>query len=154
MTPAPPGLRHALHLDVEVGTTVETGATAGGIRRLVPITGGTASGPLLTGRILPGGTDDQLIRTETWTEVEARYVVETDRGELVSVRSRGLRTGSADDIARLRRDQPVDPARIYFRSSPTFETSSTRLSALTTRLFVGSGTRHPRSVVLDFYEVL
>ena len=154
MTPGPPGLRHALHLDVEVGAPVEVGATAAGIRRLVPITGGTVSGPLLSGRILPGGTDYQLIRTETWTEVEARYVVETDRGELVYVWNRGVRTGSAEDIARLRRDEPVDPARIYFRSSPTFETSSARLSALTTRLFVGSGTRHPRSVVFDFYEVL
>jgi len=154
VTPTAPALRHALHLDVEVGAPVEVGPTAGGIRRLVPITGGCASGPLLTGRILPGGIDHQLIRTETWTEVEARYVVETDRGELVYVRNRGLRTGSAEDIARLRRDEPVDPARIYFRSSPTFETSSARLSALTTRLFVGSGTRHPRSVVFDFYEVL
>jgi len=154
VTAAPPGLRHVLHLDVEVGVPVEVGATAAGIRRLVPITGGTVAGPLLSGRILPGGTDYQLIRTETWTEVEARYVLETDRGELVYVRNRGVRTGSADDIARLRRDEPVDPERIYFRSSPTFETSSERLTGLTARLFVGSGTRHPRSVVFDFFEVL
>ena len=154
MTAAPPGLRDVLHLDVEVGVPVEVGATAAGIRRLVPITGGTVAGPLLSGRILPGGTDYQLIRTETWTEVEARYVLETDRGELVYVRNRGVRTGSADDIARLRRDEPVDPERIYFRSSPTFETSSERLTGLTARLFVGSGTRHPRSVVFDFFEVL
>ena len=53
MTPPAPGLRHALHLDVEVGAPVEVGATAAGIRRLVPITGGTVSGPLLSGRILP-----------------------------------------------------------------------------------------------------
>jgi hypothetical protein len=149
----PPELRHVLHLDVGVGAPVEVGPTSAGLRRLVPITGGTASGPLLQGRIVPGGWDDQLARSETETEVEARYVIETDRSELVYVTNRGLRTGTADDVARLLRDESVDPSRIYFRSSPTFETSAERLSALTTRLFVGVGTRHPRSVVFDFFEV-
>ncbi len=102
---------------------------------------------------MPGGWDYQLVRSETETEVEARYLVETDRGELVYVANRGLRTASADDVARLLRDEPVDPSRIYFRSSPTFETAAERLSVLTSRLFVGVGTRHPRSVVFDFFEV-
>jgi Protein of unknown function (DUF3237) len=150
---SPPELRHVLHLDVEVGAPVEVGPTPAGLRRLVPITGGAASGPLLTGRVLPGGTDFQLIRSETVTEVEARYVVETELGERVFVVNRGLRTGSAEDVARLRRDEPVDPARIYFRSSPVFETSSERLAVLTSRVFVGVGSRHPRSVVFDVYEV-
>ena len=148
----PPELRHVLHLDVEVGAPVEVGRTAAGLRRLVPITGGTASGPLLQGRIVPGGWDYQLVRSAT--ETEARYVVETDRGKLVYVTNRGLRTGTADDVARLLRDEPVDPSRIYFRSTPVFETAAERLSALTSRLFVGVGTRHPRAVVFDFFEVL
>jgi Protein of unknown function (DUF3237) len=152
VTGAPP-LTHALHLEVEVGAPVEIGRTPAGLRRVVPITGGTVSGPLLTGRILPGGADFQLIRSETETEVEARYVLESDRGELVFVENRGLRTGSAEDIARLRRDEPVDPARIYFRSSPRFETAAPRLARLTSRLFVGTGTRQPRSVTFDFFEV-
>ena len=151
--PEPPPLTHALHLEVEVGPPVEVGTTPGGVRRVIPITGGTVSGPLMTGRILPGGADFQLIRTETETVADAKYVLESDRGELVYVQNLALRTGSAEDIARLRQDLPVDPARIYFRSSPRFETAAPRLAALTSHVFVGSGVRHPRAVVFDFFRV-
>ncbi|MGY1809468.1 DUF3237 domain-containing protein [Blastococcus sp. SYSU D00669] len=150
--PEAPRLTHILHLEVEVAAPLEVGPTPAGLRRVVPITGGTVSG-LFDGRVLPGGADFQLIRTETETEVEARYVLESDAGELVTVHNVGLRTGSAEDIARLRRDEPVDPARIYFRSTPRFETAAPRLVRLTTRVFVGVGTRQPRSVTFDFFEV-
>ena len=149
----PPPLFHVLHLEVEVGAPVEIGSTPAGLRRIIPITGGAVSGPLMTGRILPGGADFQLIRTETETLAEARYVLESDQGERVYVDNRALRTGSAEDIARLRQDVPVDPARIYFRSTPTFETTVPRLAVLTSHVFVGSGVRHPRAVVFDFFRV-
>jgi Protein of unknown function (DUF3237) len=149
----PPPLIHALHLEVEVGAPVEIGMTPAGLRRVIPITGGTVSGRLMTGRILPGGADFQLISTPTETLAEARYVLESDEGELVYVDNRALRTGSAEDIARLRRDEPVDPARIYFRSTPRFETAAPRLAWLAGRVFVGTGTRQPRSVTFDFFEV-
>jgi hypothetical protein len=150
--PEAPGLIHVLHLEVEVAAPLEVGRTPAGLRRVVPITGGTVSG-LFTGRVLPGGADFQLIRTDTETEVEARYLLESDQGELVTVHNVGLRTGSAEDISRLRRDEPVNPARIYFRSTPRFETAAPRLARLATRVFVGVGTRQPRAVIFDFFEV-
>jgi hypothetical protein len=152
VTTEAPALVHVLHLEVEVAAPIEVGRLTSGLRRVVPITGGTVSG-LFTGRVLPGGADLQLIRSDTETEVEARYLLESDEGELVTVHNWGLRTGSAEDIARLRRDEPVDPARIYFRGQPRFETASTRLHRLMTHLFVGVGTRQPRSVIFDVFEV-
>jgi hypothetical protein len=154
VTVTPPPLEHVLHLEVTVDRPVEIGPTPAGHRRVIPITGGTVSGPLLTGRVLPGGADFQVIRTETETVAEARYVIETDQGERVYVENTGLRTGSAEDIARLRQDLPVDPARIYFRSTPRFETSAPRLAVLTSHVFVGSGVRHPAGVVFDFFRVV
>jgi hypothetical protein len=150
--PDAPALVPVLHLEVEVAAPIEVGQLTSGLRRVVPITGGTVSG-LFSGRVLPGGADIQLIRSETETEVEARYLLESDDGELVTVHNLGLRTGSAEDIARLRRDEPVDPARIYFRATPRFETASPRLARLTTHVFVGTGTRQPRSVTFDVFEV-
>ncbi|MGY1625051.1 DUF3237 domain-containing protein [Geodermatophilus sp. SYSU D00965] len=153
MTVVPPPLEHVLHLEVTVDRPIEIGTTAAGHRRVIPITGGTVSGPLMTGRVLPGGADFQVIRTETETVAEARYVLESDRGERVYVENLGLRTGSAEDVARLRQDLPVDPARIYFRSTPRFETDAPRLATLTSHVFVGSGVRHPTAVVFDFFRV-
>jgi hypothetical protein len=153
MTAGTPLLTHVLHLEVEVGKPVEVGPTPAGLRRVIPITGGTVSGPLMSGRILPGGADFQLITGGTLTLAEARYVLESDEGELVHVDNRALRTGSAEDIERLRQDLPVDPSRIYFRSTPRFESAAPRLVELTTHVFVGSGVRHPRAVVFDFFRV-
>ncbi|OMQ14910.1 hypothetical protein A7K94_0213210 [Modestobacter sp. VKM Ac-2676] len=151
--PVPPPLEHLLHLEVTVDPPIEIGATPAGLRRVIPITGGVVSGPLLTGRVLPGGADFQVIRTPTETVAEARYVLESDQGERVYVENTGLRTGSAEDIARLRDGLPVDPARIYFRSVPRFETAAPRLAVLTSHVFVGSGVRHPDAVVFDFFRV-
>jgi hypothetical protein len=69
------------------------------------------------------------------------------------VQNLALRTGSAEDVERLRQDQPVDPAPISFRSTPRFETEAPRLAELTSHVYVGSGVRRPRAVVFDFFQV-
>jgi hypothetical protein len=151
--PNAPALQHVLHLEITVAEGLDVGATPSGLRRVVPITGGCVTGPLFTGRILPGGADVQLLRNPTDTSVDARYVVESDRGELVLVRNVGIRSGSAEDLGRLQREEPVDPARIYFRSTPTFHTAAPRLDRLNTHVYVGSGTRAPGRVTFDVFEV-
>ncbi|CAP44682.1 DUF3237 domain-containing protein [Bordetella petrii] len=150
--PAPPHLEHVSTLHVQVGAPQEIGDTPYGRRRVIPILGGQAHGPL-SGVILPGGADFQAIRTATYTDIHARYVIETAAGHRVYVENTGIRTGSADDIARLARGEPVDPARIYFRSYPRFETAAPELAWLNEHLFVGTGARFPDRVELCFYRV-
>jgi hypothetical protein len=55
--PEPPRLRHVASLQVDVGPPLEIGETPAGLRRIIPITGGRVSGPLFSGRVLPGGAD-------------------------------------------------------------------------------------------------
>lgn len=150
--PPAPELEHLATLIVDVGAPQEIGHTPGGRRRVIPITGGTVTGQL-SGRILPGGADFQAIRSHTFTDIHARYVIETDQGEMVYVENTGIRTGSAEDIAALAHGKPVDPERIYFRSYPRFETASPRLDWLNTHLFLGTGARHPDRVELNFYLI-
>jgi hypothetical protein len=152
-TGSPPGLRHLAHLSIEVGLPLEIGTTPAGRRRVIPILGGTVDGPLLVGKVLPGGADFQLIRTATITEVHARYVLEMVAGDRIYVENTGYRTGSAEDIERLGQGLPVDPDRIYFRSVPRFETESAQLDYLNSCIFVGAGERHPDRVEFDFYQV-
>ena len=150
--PIAPELEHLATLIVDVGAPQEIGHTPGGRRRVIPITGGTVTGTL-SGRILPGGADFQSIRSHTFTDIHARYVIETDQGETIYVENTGIRTGSAEDIAALAHGQAVDPERIYFRSHPRFETASPRLEWLNTHLFVGTGARYPDRVELNFFTV-
>lgn len=56
-------------------------------------------------------------------------------------------------MQQLRRGEAVDPALIYFRALPRFETSDERYRWLTRRIFLCDGVRRADSVELAFYEV-
>ena len=88
---APPKLELAFEASVNVGNPVEVGIVPGGTRRLVPINGGTFSGPLLKGTILPGGADNQLLQSDGFTQLDARYVLQTDDGKKIYVVNQGIR---------------------------------------------------------------
>ena len=148
-----PSLIPVFSIAVDVAPAVEVGATPLGERRLIPILGGRVSGPRLSGQVLPGGADYQSIRDEGLADIHARYVVETDAGSRVYVENTGIRRGPPELIARLKRGEPVDPALIYFRTVPRFETGDPALVWLMRSLFVCAGTRLPDRVLLDIYEL-
>ena len=88
-----------------------------------------------------------------WAELDARYALETDGGDLIYVQNRAIRSGPPELVARLARGETVDPALIYFRCSPSFETASASLGWISQRMFVGTGARYPDRVVITFFEV-
>src|SRR5271165_3948301 len=95
-----PSLEYFLELRVTIGPALEIGPDAFGLRRTVPITGGTLSGAI-SGRVLPGGADWQVVESDCLTFVDARYVIETEDGTRIEVRNRGIRHGPQDVIDRL-----------------------------------------------------
>lgn len=155
MNPLPiaPALEFLATLEVHVSAPVEVGATPFGQRRLIPLLGGVVKGPKLNGHILPGGADFQSVRSDTFTDIQARYVIETDAGDRIYVENTGIRVASPQDIAALVRGESVDPARVYFRTLPRFETAAPAWQWLNERLFVGSGVRHPDRVELNFFLI-
>jgi len=52
-----PTLEYAFTASVLVAPPVEMGQADGGRKRFIAITGGTVSGPMLAGEVLPGGGD-------------------------------------------------------------------------------------------------
>lgn len=150
---APPALVYFADLTVEVGQPQVLSHGPRGTRRLVPITGGEARGNGWTARVLPGGTDFQLIVSETLSELDARYGLETDAGDLIYVQNHAVRSAPAEVMAKLLRGEPVDPAQVYFRCNPRFETSSPTLGWIAERMFVGVGVRHPAQVVMRFFNL-
>lgn len=150
----PPALEHLCDLVVEIGAALDVGQTAMGMRRVIPITGGTVTGPLLQGHILPGGADFQLIVDGgRQAHLDARYVLALQDGSCVFVHNTALRVASPDDAARLMRGEAVNPANVYFRCQPRFEASSARWAWLSEHQFVGVGSRLPDAVHLSFYVV-
>jgi hypothetical protein len=94
-TGAPPGARvpqlnFVYECQVTLAETQEFGATAEGRRRVIPITGGTFSGPRMGGRVLGIGADWNLLRVDGATTVEAEYYLHTDDGVMIRIINAGV----------------------------------------------------------------
>jgi hypothetical protein len=150
---AAPAFERFADLVVQVAAPLEVGDVGAGIRRVIPILGGTVQGRGWQGRVLAGGADFQLIVSARAARLEARYVIETDAGERVYVRNDALRTAPEAVMARLVRGEAVDPRDVYFRCAPSFETASPALAWIMERAFVGTGVRRPGDVAMRFFEL-
>jgi hypothetical protein len=149
-----PKLEFAFELKVHVSQPQEMGTTAKGIRKIVPITGGSFAGPEINGTIISGGYDWQLIRTDGVAEIDARYLLKTDGGALIIIVNKGLRHGPADVMQRLAKGETVDPSLYYFRSIPFFEKSKKEYDWLTKNIFLASSVRDPDLVIIRVWKVL
>ena len=140
-------------VEVTLEPARELGDTPLGRRRIIGITGGKFAGPRLSGRVLPGGADWQVIRADGVAYLDARYALETGDGALIYVNNKGYRHGPQEVIARLARGEEVDPALYYMRATPWFETSAPRYAWLNRTICIASGARRAAAVELDFFEV-
>lgn len=151
--PPVPKLTFAFEVRASVGAPLEVGNVAQGRRRIVPITGGTFEGSGLRGKVMPGGADWQIIRADGFTELDTRYTLETATGQVVYVQNAGMRHAAPDVMKRLLAGELVDPALVYFRTIPKFETASPDLQWLTRAVFIGMGERYPNDVRIRFYRL-
>lgn len=140
-------------VEVTLEPARELGDTPLGRRRIIGVTGGTFAGPRLSGRVLPGGADWQVIRADGVAYLDARYTLETGDGALIYVNNKGYRHGPQDVIQRLARGEEIDPALYYMRATPWFETSAPRYAWLNRTICIASGARRAAAVELDFFEV-
>ena len=151
--PPMPKLTFAFEVRATVGPPMEVGQVIQGRRRIVPITGGTFEGPNVRGKVMNGGADWQIIRADGFTELDTRYTLETDKGQIIYVQNPGIRHAAPDVMKRLLAGELVDPALVYFRTVPKFETSSPDLQWLTRSVFVGMGERYPNDVRIRFFRL-
>ena len=149
----PPSLVFAFELRAQVGPPLEVGTVPHGRRRIVPILGGTVKGPSFSAKVVAGGADWQLIQPDGFSELDTRYTLETDKGELVYVQNAGIRHAPPEIMQKLLAGQSVDPKLVYFRTVPKFETSAPDLQWLARSVFVGVGERFPTEVVVRFYRL-
>ena len=147
--------RHLLTLTIEVPRVVDLGATPNGHRRIATVGGGSFVGERIRGTIQPSpGGDWLLLRPDGALVLDVRLTLETDDAQLIYMTYRGLRHGPADVIARLNRGEPVDPASYYFRTTPVFETASTKYDWLNRVVSVATGRREASGPIYEVYEVL
>jgi muconolactone delta-isomerase len=149
-----PRLTNVYRLEATLAPPLELGEVARGKRRIVPLTGGTFSGPEISGRLLPGASADwHTILPDGTALGDIRYILETDRGDLLYVQSRSIRHGSPEVLARLGRGEDVDPAEYTFRTSTAIETAAPELDWLNKGVFISVGGRQAAGVIYETYLV-
>jgi hypothetical protein len=149
-----PRLTQVFRLEATLGQPLDVGETAQGHRRIVPLTGGTFTGPELEGKLLPGASADwQIVLPDGTALGDIRYTLETDGGDLLYVQSRGVRHGSAEVLERLGRGEPVAASEYTFRTATQIETAAPHLDWLNKGVFISVGGRQAGGVVYETYLV-
>jgi len=151
--PPPPALVPMTRIVCAVGELVSLGDATYGERRYVPLGGGTVAGPELNGTIVEGGIDWQLRRADGVLDIAAHYVIRTDDGALVEVRSEGMRHGPPEVMARLASGEAVPPAQYFFRTVMRFTTGDARWQHLNRVIAIARGEREARTVTLEVYRL-
>jgi hypothetical protein len=146
--------RYVFTITARVGAVTSAGDIGVGERRIIPITGGEVRGADIKGTVCAFGADFQIVRPDSSIELEAKYALQTDDGAVIYVENRGIRRGPIELIQKLNRGEAVDPALIYFRTVPRFETGHEKYRWLMQSLFVASAARHSDRVVIEVHQVL
>ena len=118
--------RPLISLRLSTAPTQNVGIGPHGTRVTFPITGGSFEGDRLRGKVLPGGDDWTVTRSDGVVELDLRITLETDDGALIHMTFEGIR----DDGT---------PGARYFRTLSRFETAETKYSFLNRLLAVGKG---------------
>lgn len=146
-------LTHAADLVVELSPSHEMGKSPAGVRRIIPIIGGSAHGPLISGQILPVGADWQTVLAGGIADLDARYAIETDDGAVIEVISQGIRHASLEVNARIAGGEQVDPAEYYMRTAIRLETGHAAYDWVNRALFLARGGKVGNMVHLSVWRV-
>ena len=149
-----PRLTLVYRLEATLAQPLDLGDTARGRRRIVPQTGGTFTGPQISGKLLPGASADwQIVLPDGTALGDVRYTLQTDHGDLLHVQSQGVRHGSPEVLARLARGEEVDASEYTFRTSTQIETAAPDLDWLNKGVFISVGGRQAAGVIYETYLV-
>lgn len=145
---------YAFTANVLVGTPLVVEHTPDGVRRYIPITGGTVAGPGINGKVLPAGGDSQIMRSDGVIVLEAHYMIQTEDNVMISVTNRGFRHAPPAVMARLLRGEHVGRDEYYFRTVAQFEAPvGSRHEELNKFLYIGTAERGANAVIVHFYRV-
>ncbi len=144
---------HACDLVVELSRPHEMGECPSGTRRIIPIVGGQASGPLLNGRILPVGADWQTVQANDVAQLDARYAIETDDGAVIEVISQGIRHAPPEVAARIAAGENVPLSEYYMRTAIRLESGHPDYDWVSRAMFMATGGKVGATVRLAVYRM-
>ena len=141
-----PRLEHLydMHADLEAPQVI--GATPVGMRQIFVVKGGTVEGPRIRGKLLPGGGDWALVRSDGAVQLDVRGTFQTDDGALIYTTYGGLIVAEPAIFGRLLQAEDVPLDEYYFYTNPMFQTGAPQYAWLNRLIAVGRGKVVPGGV--------
>ena len=142
-----------LTLEVDSGSSHPIGISSHGNRMVAPITGGTFSGPRLTGSVLPGGADWVLVGPDGSMKIDVRTTLKTTDGAFIYLQYRGRFIASAGAMQKLRAGVVLSPAEYSLAVSADLETGHEEYAWLNDAIVVGTGQQSGFNPTYSFFTV-
>ena len=151
-----PKLEHVFTISIDLtGLKWVKPTSQGATRAAVYAASGKIEGPRLNGKVIPmSGGDFPLVRPDGVIDFDARYLLEADDGAVIYMQNRGYRWGSEEVMARMARNEPVQPHEYYMRVSPKFEAPAGPHEWLGKHVFVGVAEKTPGANRIHYFVVL
>jgi hypothetical protein len=115
-----------------------------GSRMIVPVTGGTFTGPKLKGTALSNGGDWIMRRADGASLLNVRATLKTDDDQLIYMTYDGI----------MYTPPGGKPSDMYWRTTPRFETGSQKYEWITRVVAVGVGVPTPGKAAYRVFQIL
>src|SRR5687767_6497243 len=102
-----PKLEFLFELTLQIDRPQRVGEMGRGNRQIVPVSGGTFEGPLLKGKVLPGGADWSVVRPDGVADLDVRITLETEDGALIYAHYPGYLTNLPQIAGRWRSGEEI-----------------------------------------------
>lgn len=147
--------KHLMTLSLTVG--IDTMSVIGtgplGLRRIVPVTGGTFSGGRLKGTVVPDGADWVINRPDGVMMIDVRLTLKTDDGALIYLSYQGRFLANADTMAQLAKGHLIDSDDYSLAMTAKFECGDDRYSWLNNIIAAGTGEHTVNGPIYSIFEI-
>ncbi|MHA4811038.1 DUF3237 domain-containing protein [Flavitalea flava] len=128
-------------LEIDVNLPQVVGPVLKGTRLIFPFKAGFVKSDKINGKTLAGGGDWGLVVDSTTFRVDVRATIETDDGALIYMTYSGYNHANAKNFAMISAGKggELSPSDYYFRTSVSFETSSSKYAWLNQTVAIGVG---------------
>jgi hypothetical protein len=133
-------LEHQFTMRGEIDPPIMVGPGPKGVRAIFKVTGGTAEGERINGKVLPLGADWGRITPEgDWVFLDVRIAIETDDGAFIHLEYEGHLEMNEGVAAALAGGEETQFGEQYFVTQPRLETGDERYGWVNRKAFVGEG---------------
>ena len=141
-----PKLEHLYDMHADLEAPQVLAGTPAGVRQIFIVKGGWIEGPRIKGKLLPGGGDWALVRSDGAVQLDVRATLQTDDGALIYGTYGGLIVAEPAVFGRLLQAEDVPLDEYYFYTNPMFQTGAAQYAWLNRLIAIGRGKVVPGGV--------